>query len=72
MADVGSHHEQQFLSDLLQWIRESGMREQSDLLFARLDRVGNRRTVTYRMLQSSDIAGAIKRVAAELGLDPSR
>ena len=72
MAGVGSDHEQQWLADLLDWIKGSGMREQTDLLFARWDRVGNRLTATYKMLQSSDIANAIKRVVAEEGLDPAR
>lgn len=72
MAEVGSFHEQQLLTDLLQWIKESGMRGHNDLLFARLERVGNRRTATYKMLQSADVAAAIKRVVAELGLDPAR
>jgi hypothetical protein len=72
MAEVGSFHEQQLFSDLLQWIKESGMRHPDDLLFARLERVGHRKVPTYKMLQSSDIAAAVKRVVAELGLDPSR
>ena len=72
MAEVGSFHEQQLLSDLLQWIKESGMRHPDDLLFARLERVGLWKALSYKMLQSSDIAAAIKRVVAELGLDPSR
>ena len=72
MANVGSLHEQQLFGDLLQWIKESGVHEPTDLLFSRLECVGTRTKATYKCLQSSDVSAAIKRVGAELGLDPAR
>ena len=72
MVGVGSFHEQQLFSDLLQWMKDSGVHEPTDLLFSRLDCVGRRTKATYKCLQSSDVSTAIKRVVAELGLDSTR
>jgi len=72
MSDVGSFHEQRLFQDLILWLKDSGLHEQTDLLFSRSDFIGNRKSATDKCLQSSDVSAAIKRVVAELGLDPTR
>ena len=68
----GSATEKRFFSDLLEWITISGMKQPSDLLFARLEIRSNRKAPVYKMLMASDVNTAIKAIASEYGLNPAQ
>jgi hypothetical protein len=70
IANVGSQHEQLLMSDFVTWLNISGMQENSDLLFARRDRVHNRKIPSVKCLTSKDVSTALKRVASSFGLNP--
>jgi len=72
IANLGSEHEQLLMSDFVTWLNISGMQENTDLLFARRDRVHNRINPSVKCLTSKDVSTALKRVALSFGLNPQQ
>ena len=72
IANLGSQHEQLLMSDFVTWLNISGMQENSDLLFAKRERVHTRSIPSVKCLTSKDVSTALKRVATSFGLDPTQ